>query len=73
MDTGMSSQLADVLVIYGGRWQIGQDPETGMWTAVQRPTPTALSVHVGRTLEELAGKLDRDGADVPPLPRRRPQ
>ena len=64
MDTGLDAHLADVLERHGGRWQIGQDP-SGVWTAVQRPTPTALTIRVAHTLAELDAKLDEDGEREP--------
>ena len=60
MDTGLDRHLGAVLERHGGRWQIGQDPGNGAWFAVERPTPTAVSVHVAHTLAELAAKLDED-------------
>ena len=58
----MDEHLGHLLAAHGDRWQIGQDPQTGVWTAVERPTPTALSIHVGYTLAELAAKLDGDAS-----------
>ena len=61
MDTGLGDHLGSILERHGRRWQIGQDRAAGVWTAVERPTPPALSIHVGHTLAELAAKLDQDG------------
>lgn len=59
-DNGGDLQLAELLEIYGEHWQIQADHDTGAWTAVQRPTPTALHILVGRDLDDLAGKLAKD-------------
>jgi hypothetical protein len=48
---------ASVLHTFGERWQIGRDEEAEVWTAVERPSPTALHVVVAYSLGELAGKL----------------
>lgn len=61
----MSSSLDDVIRRHGHRYQIGQDPETGAWAAIERPTPTAISVRVRHTLAELAAALD---AETEPRP-----
>jgi hypothetical protein len=53
----ISPQLEDLLHSYGERWQIQQDGEGGVWTAVRRPTPTALHVLVAYDLPGLAAKL----------------
>lgn len=50
--------LADLLHIYGERWQIQQDSEGGVWTAIQRPTATALHILVAYDLTGLAAKLE---------------
>jgi len=60
METGISPQLGGILQRHGKQWQLGLDEDTGMWTAVQRPSPTAVHVIVARTLGELAVKLDED-------------
>ena len=52
-----SPQLEDLLHSYGERWQIQQDGESGIWTAIRRPTPTALHVLVAYDLSGLAAKL----------------
>jgi hypothetical protein len=49
--------LRELLATYGGEFQITQDGETGVWTAVRRPTPTAQEVIVAHTVDELASKL----------------
>jgi len=49
--------LAALLHSYGERWQIQQDGEGGVWTAVRRPTPTALHILVAYDLTGLAAKL----------------
>jgi len=53
--------LADVLRARGNRWEVGQEPETGVWFAVERPTPTALHIVVDHTLAGLAAKLNAEG------------
>jgi hypothetical protein len=53
--------LSDVLQKYGASWQIVHDPGVGVWTAVQRPTPTALHVICAHDLASLAVKLDAAG------------
>ena len=64
MDTGLDAHLAQVLERHGARWQIGQDHASGVWTAVERPTPTALTIHVSHTLAGLDAKLAEDGSDA---------
>lgn len=53
--------LADVLKTHGSRWEVGQEPDTGVWFAIERPTPTALHIVVDHTLAGLAAKLDAEG------------
>jgi hypothetical protein len=53
--------LADVLKTHGNRWKVGQEPDTGVWFAIERPTPTALHIVVDHTLAGLAAKLDAEG------------
>ena len=65
MDTGMSGQLSDVLARHGQRWTIAQDPDTGVWTAIERPTPTSFRIRVAHTLAQLDGKLDETAGDAP--------
>jgi hypothetical protein len=50
-----------VLYQYGEAWQIVHDPEVGVWTAVKRPTPTALHVICAHDLASLAARLDAAG------------
>ena len=50
--------LAALLHTHGEHWQIQQDGEGGVWTAIRRPTPTALHVLVAYDLAALAAKLD---------------
>ncbi len=50
-------QLEGLLRRYGEHWQIQQDGEGGAWTAIRRPTPTALHVLVAYDLTGLAAKL----------------
>jgi hypothetical protein len=38
--------LAGLLRTYGEHWQIQRDDDSGVWTAIRRPTPTALHVLV---------------------------
>jgi low affinity Fe/Cu permease len=52
------SALSGVLRKYGATWQIVHDAGVGVWTAVQRPTPTALRVICAYDLASLAAKLD---------------
>ncbi len=51
----LSPGLAALLHTHGEHWQIQQ--EGGVWTAVRRPTPTALHVLVAYDLRGLAAKL----------------
>ena len=44
-----------------GRWQIVYDAGIGAWTAVNRPTPTALHFLCAHDLASLAVKLDATG------------
>ena len=53
--------LTDVLKTHGNRWEVGQEPDTGVWFAVERPTPTALHIVVDQTLAGLAAKLNAEG------------
>ena len=53
--------LAAVVQAHGNRWEVGQEPDTGVWFAIERPTPTALHVVVDHTLAGLAAKLDVEG------------
>ena len=46
---------------HGNRWEVGQEPDTGVWFAIERPSPTALHVVVDHTLAGLAAKLDAEG------------
>ena len=56
-----ATYLAGVVKTHGRRWEVGQEPDTGVWFAVERPTPTALHVIVDHTLAGLAAKLDVEG------------
>ena len=56
-----ASALQDVLTAYGASWQIVHDAEIGVWTAVCRPTPTALHFICAHNLASLAVKLDATG------------
>jgi len=53
-----SSALSGVLQRHGATWQIVHDAGVGVWTAVQRPTLTALHVICAHDLASLAVKLD---------------
>ena len=53
--------LADVLKNHGNRWEVGQEPDTGVWFAIERPTPTTLHIVVDHTLAGLAAKLNAEG------------
>jgi len=50
-------RLARLLHDFGEHWQIQQDGDSGVWTAIRRPTPTALHVLVAYDLTALAAKL----------------
>ena len=52
---------AAVVQAHGNRWEVGQEPGTGVWFAIERPTPTALHVVIDHTLAGLAAKLDAEG------------
>jgi len=54
---GRAERLYGLLHDYGERWQITEH-ESGAWTAVERPTPTALRVIAACTIEELRIKLE---------------
>jgi hypothetical protein len=56
-----SPALVDVLAEHGEHWQIVHDPEVGCWTAVRRPTVTALHVICAHDLASLTAKLDAAG------------
>jgi hypothetical protein len=51
--------LQQLLADYGDRWQIQFDEGVSCWTAVRRPTPTAMHVLVGRDLGDLSVKLGK--------------
>ncbi|MGI8452135.1 MAG: hypothetical protein ACR2MP_34110 [Streptosporangiaceae bacterium] len=51
------TRLAHLMAGYGGIVQITQDAGTGAYLAVERPSARALNVIVGKTLDELEGKL----------------
>ena len=55
-----ADRLRGLLHDHGERWQITEH-DNGTWTAVERPTPTALHVIVAYTPEELRAKLERAG------------
>jgi hypothetical protein len=50
--------LAGLLRTYGEQWQIQRDDDSNVWTAIRRPTPTALHVIVAYDLSGLAAKLE---------------
>ena len=54
---GRAERLHGLFHDYGERWQITEH-ESGAWTAVERPTPTALRVIAACTIEELRTKLE---------------
>jgi hypothetical protein len=56
-----SPALLDVIHQYGASWEIVHDAEIGVWTAVNRPTPTALHFICAHNLASLAAKLDATG------------
>jgi hypothetical protein len=53
--------LAALVKALGSRWEAGQEPDTSVWFAVERPSPTALHVVVDHTLAGLVAKLDAEG------------
>jgi hypothetical protein len=57
----VSPGLLDVIHQYGASWQIVHDAEIGVWTAVNRPTPTALHFICAHSLASLAVKLAATG------------
>jgi hypothetical protein len=54
--------LAGILEAHGEDWQVSQDEDTMVWTAVRRPSVSSMHVLVGHTLAELAAKLDDTAA-----------
>jgi hypothetical protein len=56
-----AANVAAVVQAHGNRWEVGQEPDTGVWFAIERPTPTALHVVIDHTLAGLAAKLDAEG------------
>jgi hypothetical protein len=56
-----SPALLDVIHKYGASWQIVYDAGIGAWTAVNRPTPTALHFLCAHDLASLAVKLAATG------------
>ena len=59
--TTQAPALQDVLAEYVASWQILHDAEIGVWTAVNRPTPTALHFLCAHDLASLAVKLGATG------------
>lgn len=55
-----AANLAAVVQAHGNRWEVGQELDTGVWYAIERPTPTALHVIVDHTLAGLAAKLNAE-------------
>lgn len=55
------TNVAAVVQAHLNRWEVDQEPDTGVWFAIERPTPTALHVVVDHTLAGLAAKLDAEG------------
>jgi hypothetical protein len=49
------SRLERILAKHGQRWEIGR--EGLMWTATERPSPTALHVIIARDLDALERKI----------------
>lgn len=52
-----TAELSQLMHDYGESWQIQVDHETGVWTAVERPSPTCLHVIAAHGLTELGEKL----------------
>ena len=52
-DLTQRNLVVQVMHDFGADWQIRQDPETNIWTAVQYPTPAAQHVIVARSIAEL--------------------
>ncbi|MGI8447906.1 MAG: hypothetical protein ACR2MP_12150 [Streptosporangiaceae bacterium] len=57
-----ANYLADIVKALGSRWEVGQEADTGVWFAVERPTPTSLHIVVDHTLTGLAAKLNAEGS-----------
>jgi hypothetical protein len=55
-----ASYLADIVRALGSRWEVGQEADTGVWFAVERPTSTSLHIVVDHTLAGLAAKLNAE-------------
>jgi hypothetical protein len=49
------SRLERILAKHGQRWEIGRDGL--MWTATERPSPTALHVIIASDLDALERKI----------------
>jgi hypothetical protein len=49
------SRLERILKEHGQRWEIERDGP--VWTATERPSPTALHVIIARDLDELERKI----------------
>ena len=56
-----AANLAAIVNAHGSRWEVGQESDTGVWFAVERPSPTALHIVVDRSLAGLVAKLDAEG------------
>jgi len=56
-----AANVAAVVQAHGNRWEVGQEPDTGVWLAIERSSPTALHVIVDHTLAGLAAKLGAEG------------
>jgi hypothetical protein len=55
-----SPQLRALRQTYGERWEIQRDDDLDVWTAIRRPSPTALHILVAHDLPGLAAKLQAD-------------
>ena len=59
-----AANLTAVVQTHGNRWKVGQEPDTGVWFAIEWPSTTALHVVVDHTLAGLAAKLDAEGTSL---------
>jgi hypothetical protein len=53
----VTAKLGKLVAEHGERWEIEYSKAPAGWAAVERPTPTAVHVVVGRDLDELQAKI----------------
>ena len=56
-----TANLTAVVQAHGNRWEVGQEPDTGVWFAIERPTPPHCTLSSITHWPGLAAKLDVEG------------